>query len=215
MLESEGLFVRRVLLVSLVLLAAAVQAVRPEAELVLQDGTVIRGADVRREGDLYVLALESGEMLSFPVALVDEVRLGGRGEGSAPAPGVRRGESETLAGSRPDEDAPSGLRRGEPQTLAGTEVRPPRPSEQTRVLGPAAKFQDDIVDSNWTPQSDWDTNPSNNNFAPSTWAEAPVDSEWKPQSAFDADNDVLEPGRSGWQESIVDSQWQPQDAFAN
>lgn len=206
---------KRVLLVSLILLAAAVQAVRPEAELVLQDGTVIQGADVRREGDLYILELESGEKLSFPVALVDEVRLGGQGEGTAPAPGVRGGEPETLAGSLPDEDAPSGLRRGEPRTLAGTEVRPPRPSEQTRVLGPAAGFQDDIVDNDWTPKSDWEDNPSNNNFAPSTWAEAPVDSEWKPQSAFDANNDVLESGRSDWQESIVDSEWQPQDAFAN
>lgn len=205
---------RRVLLVSLVLLAAAVQAVRPEAELVLQDGTVVRGADVRREGDLYILALESGEMLSFPVALVDEVRLGGRGEGTAPAPGVRRGESESLAGSLPDEDAPSGLRRGEPRTLAGTEVRPPRPSEQTEALGPASRFQGDIVDNRWTPKSDWDTNRSNNNFAPSAWAEAPVNSEWKPRSAFAAGSDVLESGRTEWQKSIVDPGWQPRDAFA-
>jgi len=206
--------VKRVLLVSLVLLAAAVQTVRPEAELVLQDGTVIRGADVRREGELYIIELESGEKLSFPVALVDEVRLGGAGERTAPAPGIQRGEPDTLAGSLPDEDAPSGLRRGEPQTLAGTEVRPPRPSEQTRALGPAAQFQPDIVDNSWTPESDWKNEPSNNNFNPSTWAEAPIDSEWKPTSAFDARDDVLESGRSEWQESIVDSGWQPQDAFA-
>jgi hypothetical protein len=206
--------VKRVFWISLVLLAAAVQVVRPEAELVLRDGTVLRGTEITRQGDLYVIALESGEKLSFPVALVEEVRLGGSGDGSGRAAGIRQGEPETLAGSLPDENAPTGLRRGEPQTLAGTEVRPPRPSEQTRVLGPGSRFQEDIVDNRWTPESDWDMDPSGNNFNPSTWSESPIDPDWKPDSVFDADKDVLESGRSEWQKSIVDPSWQPQDAFA-
>ena len=205
---------KRVILVSLVLLIAAVQVARPEAELVLRDGRVIRGVDVRRDGDLYVIELESGEKISLPAELVEEVRLSGQGDGPAPPPGIRRGEPQTLSSSLPDEDAPSGLRTGDPQTLAGVEVRPPRPSEQTRVLGPPAEFVKDIVDSSWTPKSDWDMDPSGNNFNPSTWAEAPVDSDWKPSSAYESGTDVLESGRSDWQTGVVDSSWQPTDAFA-
>jgi hypothetical protein len=215
MLDAEGLtHVKRVFLVGLVWLVAAVQAVRPEAELVLRDGRILRGEEVRREGDLYLLELGDGEKLAFPASLVEEVRLGGEGREEEPPTGLRRGQPETLAGSVPDESAPSGLRSGEPRTLAGTEVRPPRPAEQTRNLGAPARFQEDIVDSRWTPESDWDMNPSRNDFSPSTWSEAPIDPEWKPRSAFDAKADVLDSGRSEWQESIVDPGWQPTDAFA-
>lgn len=203
----------RVVLISLILLAAAVQVARPEAELVLRDGRIIRGAEVRRQGDLYVITLESGEKLSFPVELADEVRLGEEDPALAPPPGIRSGDPETLGGALPQESAPSGLRRGEPQTLAGSEVRPPRPSEQTHALGPPAGFQRGVVDSRWIPKSDWDIDPARNDFNPSTWSRPPIDPEWKPRSAFAGGNDVLESGRSRWQESIVDPGWQPSDAF--
>jgi len=206
--------VQRVFLVSLLLLAAAVQVVRPEAELVLRDGRVLRGAEVQREGDLYVLELESGERLSFPAALVEEVRLSGVGEGSAPPGGEPSDRPETPAAGVSDRDEPSGLRRGEPQTLAGIEVRPPSPAEQTRALGPSARFQEDIVDTRWTPKSDWDMNPARNDFNPSTWPRPPIDPGWKPRSAFRGSTDVLESGRSQWQKNIIDPGWQPSDAFA-
>lgn len=202
---------KRVLLIGLILLAASIQAVHPEAELVLRDGTIIRGADLRREGELYVVELEEGERLSLPGALVEEVRLSGEGGESAPSPG--RGEAQLDADSFERESRPPEPRRVEPRVLAGTRVRPPRPSEQTRILGSPARFPKSIVDSGWTPRSDWEANRSGNDFRPSTWARSPLDPGWRPRSAFDPRVDVLESGRSRWQRSIVDPGWRPEDAF--
>lgn len=205
---------KRVVLFSLLLLAAAARPALCEAELVLRDGTVLRGTEVRREAELYVIELESGERVSLPAELVEEVRLSGEREESAPPPGERDDRPERPDARVSADDGPSGLRQGEPQTLAGIGVRPPRPAEQTRALGPAARFQRDIVRARWTPKSDWDMNPARNDFNPSTWPRSPVDTGWRPRSAFDADTDVLESGRSRWQRNIVDSGWQPRNAFA-
>jgi hypothetical protein len=190
--------------------------VRPGAELVLRDGRVLEGVDVRRDGQVYVLELESGERLTFPVELVDEVRLTGdeKVKEDQLRPGFRNAGPETLSGAPPDENAPTGLREGEPQTLAGREVRPPRPSEQTEALGEPAQFQKGIVDPEWRPETDWNMDPhEQNNFAPSEWAEGPVDPNWTPESAFDANKDVMEPSRSEWRENIVENSWEPTDGF--
>jgi hypothetical protein len=207
---------KRAILVCLVLLVAATQVVRPGAELVLSDGRVIEGVDVRREGQNYVLELESGERLTFPVALVEEVRLTGdeKEKQNQLRPGFRNAGQETLSGALPDDDAPTGLREAEPQTLAGREVRPPRPSEQTDALGPAAEFQKSIIDNEWRPETDWNMDPhEQNNFNPSEWAKGPVDPNWTPESAFDANKDVMESSRSEFQEGVVDNSWEPTDGF--
>jgi len=80
-----------------------------QAELELLDGRVISGTDVRREGQVYVLTLEGGDMVTLPVELVASVRLFGTGS-KRQRGGVRDEGSETLAGDEidmPTTSAPS------------------------------------------------------------------------------------------------------------
>lgn len=162
--------------------------------VVLQDGQVLSGVDVRRQGDEVLLTLDGGNVISLPASIVKEIRLSGDG-------------------SQAKKEAPSAFRNEGSEVLAGSEVRPPRTSEQLANAGTTARFQEDVVDSNWRPASDWDMDPSNNDFAPSTWSKGPVDPNWQPESAFDAQEDVLADSRSGWQKSVVDPSWKPEDGF--
>jgi hypothetical protein len=192
------------LLLGLIVAAGAALAA---TELVLQDGRVIEGVELRRDGDSYVLVLESGDAIVIPTVLVKVVRLAG-----ARGP-LTRAEPQELGEAPPA--GPSGLVRAEPRTLAGPEVRPPKTSEQLKVFGAPAQFQQDIVDNEWQPSSDWDMDPARqNNFAPSKWAENVIDPHWQPESAFDADKDVLAGSRSTFQKSIIDNSWAPTDGFA-
>jgi hypothetical protein len=162
--------------------------------VVLQDGQVFSGIDVRRQGEEVLLTLEGGNVISLPASIVKEIRLSGDG-------------------SQAKKEAPSAFRDEGPEVLAGEEVRAPRTSEQVANAGSTSRFQEDLVDSDWQPTTDWDMDPSNNDFAPSTWSKGPVDPDWRPESAFDARQDVLAEGRSGWQKSIVDPSWKPEDGF--
>ncbi len=162
--------------------------------VVLQDGQVLSGVDVRRQGEEVLLTLEGGNVISLPASIVKEIRLSGDG-------------------SQATKEAPTGFRNEGPELLAGAEVRAPRTSEQVANAGTTSRFQQDVVDSDWQPTTDWDMDPSNNDFAPSTWSKGPVDANWQPESAFDAQEDVLAGGRSGWQRSVVDPSWKPEDGF--
>ena len=200
-------------LIWLAILAACGMPVGGDTELVLLDGQVLRGIDLRRDGEEYVLTLKSGDEVAFPVVLVESVRLvGGIERHPAPSPLRTDLEPENLAGT-PVPGGPTGTRHGDPETLAGQPFDPPSRSEQMKALGPPAEFQKGIVDNRWEPTSDWDMSPENNNFNPSTWAEGPIDPNWQPESAFDPDEDVLESSRSTWQKSIIDNTWTPTDGF--
>ena len=179
--------------------------------LVLNDGQVLEGVDIRREGGLYLLEQESGNVISIPIELVREVQLA-----TAPAPDPATGltyreGSATLAGSS---KKPAGVIVGKGQTIAGGEVRPPTTAEQTSVLGPPSKFAKSIVDNQWTPSSDWDMDPENNNFAPSKWSKSIIDNEWEPTSDWDSDPENNNFNRSNWSKSVVDNEWKPSDGFS-
>jgi hypothetical protein len=181
------------------------------AALVLEDGNVLQGEDVRREGGLYLLEQEDGNVVSIPLELVREVRLT-----TPPAPDPRTGlsyreGSETLAGTT---ERPAGVRVGKGQTVAGDEPRVPTRAEQTAVLGPPSKFSRDIVDHAWTPSSDWDMDPGNNNFNPSKWSKSVVDNDWEPSSDWDNDVKNNDFNPSKWSQGVVDNEWQPKDGFA-
>ncbi len=180
---------------AILLLAAA--TVRAETEIVLEDGQVLRGTAVRREGSDFLIELGDGHAITLPAELVSRVRLAGE----PPAPRA------------PRRTAAPGLVAVEPRTLAGEYVAPPKTSDQLAALGPAAKFREDIVPNDWTPTSDWNLEPSNNDFAPSTWSKAPIDSTSKPESAWDPRKNVLESTASTWRSSPVDSSWKPKDGF--
>ena len=167
------------------------------AELILQDGRVLKGDSVRKDEDVYVLTTPTGEV-TMPVELVEGVRLTGEPEPPRPE-GIPEG--------------PTGFKVGKAETLAGNEVRPSTPEEQTRAIGSPSKFQPSVVDHEWHPTSalsDEDVLADSR----STWAPDIVDSEWTPTSAFDEKEDVLEGGRSTWAKSPIDHEWKPTDGFA-
>jgi hypothetical protein len=197
------------------MLLAACLSVLAETELIMKDGSVLSGTRVERDGDIYVLTLEDGGAVVVPQALVEGVRLSGRGEPRPPRdPGDLPERAPRTVGGSPVADGPSGIRVAPPQTLAGRPDRPPTRSEQLEVFGSPSRFQGDVVDNEWEPSSDWDMDPQEkNNFAPSTWAEGPIDPTWEPESAWDEQEDVLAPSRSNWQKSIIDSTWTPTDGF--
>jgi hypothetical protein len=199
---------------ALVLLATAATAALAGAEIVLKDGQVLEGVDVRRQDGFYILELEDGGALPIPDELVETVRL--TGDKKYTPEGFRINEAEGIGGRPIDEDAPSGFRKTEPEVLAGglpEGARPPTAAEATEVFGDPARFQQG-PDPYWKPETDWDMDPENqNNFNPSQWAEGPVDWNWKPKSAFERGNDVLSGGRSKWQEAPIDPNWYPEDGF--
>jgi hypothetical protein len=201
---------RRRLALLLLGLAVPVGVLIAATELVLQDGRVITGVEVGRDGDNYVLVLESGDSIVIPAVLVKTVRLTGP---FGPHDPLTPAQPEDLGAPPPP--GPSGIVRSEARTLAGTTVRAPTTAEQLAALGPPAKFQQDVVDNGWEPASDWDPDPvRQNNFAPSTWSKGVIDSNWQPKSAFDPSKDVLEDSRSTFQQGVIDSSWTPTDGFA-
>ena len=196
-------------------LIAIVMPTPGDTELQMVDGRVLRGTDLRRDNGTYVLTLESGAEIALPMELVESVRLVETDEPDEEwsPEDVHSGQPTELTG-RPVPEGPTGLRSGGPQTLAGRTVTPPRTSEQLEVFGEPARFQEDIVDNRWEPQSDWEMNPEKqNNFAPSSWSKGVIDPNWEPKSAFDPQKDVLKNSRSTWSRSIVDSSWEPTDGF--
>jgi hypothetical protein len=167
------------------------------AAVVLEDGRVLEGLEVRREGDLVTLVLESRDALVLPASLVVETRL-------AQAPS---------AAERAERRPPSGIRvLSRPETVAGASLPLPRLGDQIRVFGDAARFRRDVVSPGWEPADSW-RGSSADDWSPARWAAGLVRTSWEPVSAFDADNDVLAPGRSAWRSSIIDPSWMPADGF--
>jgi hypothetical protein len=196
-------------------LIAVVVPTSGDTELALVDGRVLRGTEVRRDNGSYVLTLENEIEIVLPAELVESVRLIGMDEPSEEwSPEDVHSSQPTELTGRPVPEGPTGLRSGGPQTLAGRTVTPPRTSEQLEVFGEPARFQEDIVDSRWKPESDWEMDPvKQNNFAPSSWSKGVIDPNWQPTSGFDAQNDVLKDSRSTWAKSVIDSSWEPTDGF--
>ena len=168
--------------------------VEAEAVLTLTDGRTFEGKSVRRDGDLYLLELPSGDVVSLPVAIVETVGLKSPPRSAtppAPQPGVQVGDA---------------------QVLAGQPVAPPSTGDQLAVLGKPSEFQGDPVRSNYRDNT-WQMDPSQHNWAPSTWAKDVVDTHWEPTSGF-KDEDVLEGSRSEFAKSPINNSWQPTDGFA-
>lgn len=116
-----------------ILLAVVVVPAAAGVRLILRDGRVLEGTDIRREGQAYLLTLEDGGIVPIPDALVEGVALSDEGT---------------------DEDAPAtvwpptGLTDSRPQQLAGEAVSPSLRAEQTRALGPPSRFQQSMIDPN-------------------------------------------------------------------
>ncbi len=191
------------------------------SELVLRDGRVISGVDVRREGDEFHVEMEGGNTVVIPAALVAETRL----IETEPPPTYNpetglttRDDADNQAYGQPTPPEAPAVKVAEPQELAGgPPTSPPTTSEQLKVFGrPGSQFQRGTIDPKWAPESDWDMDPeTTNNFAPTEWAQAPVDPNWVPESDWDMDpteKNAFAP--SQWAQSTIDNQWVPNDGFA-
>ena len=207
----------------LAMLVLTIGIVVATSKVVLQDGRVIEGIEVRREGDNYVIVLANGQAIVLPAALVKMVGLGGEPEpepgseeesGYDPRTGLTRREPEDLGAPLPE--GASGTIYSEPRQLAGEPARMPTTREQLAVLGEPAEFQKDIIDNSWEPTSDWDMDPEKqNNFAPSKWSKDIVDNSWEPTSDWDMDPEKQNNfAPSKFSESIIDNSWTPTDGFA-
>ncbi len=189
---------RQAVLLLLVLLIPA--AALAGAELVLEDGQVLKGTELERKDDIYILHLATGGVLTLPAGLVREFRL------------TAEGQPEDT------NEAPTGVRETAPEELSATGSTPrlPRMGDQIEAFDkPPARFRNNIVDPNWTPKSDWTDDVALNNFNPSRWYRSPIDPTWRPRSSFDGAIDVFRGSRSTWQRSIVDSSWTPSDGFSS
>lgn len=206
---------KRLLPSCLLILVLAVSIGRSGTELLLIDGQVVGGVDVRRDGNVYLVEQEDGSVVTIPVEFVKEVRLKGdekKDDGFDPVTGMIYGEPGLVAGEEPP-GKEGGVVVSEPQTLAGEPVKPVTPSEATEVFGEPARFQDDVVDPEWRPSSDWDMDPRNNDFAPSRWADNVVDPDWSPESDWSNDTRQNNFAPSRWADSVIDNSWQPTNGF--
>jgi hypothetical protein len=183
-------------LLTVALLGACGQALAL-VTLILTDGQVVVGDEVVRKENDVVVTMFDGSVLVLPAAAIAETQLSEVGEPPAEEP----------------IEAPTGMRSAEPEVLAGRRVELPKSGEQLAVFGDPPTLQGDVVNTRWRPGSDWRLDPSNNEFAPSSWRRGPVDTGWVPVSAFDAGRDVLAANRSTWRKNIIDNSWIPRDGF--
>jgi hypothetical protein len=209
---------RPVLFLITLLIAGTVLAT---SELVLRDGRIISGVEVRREGDEFHVEMEGGNTIVIPSALVAETRLIETEPPPAynPVTGLstREDENSRSFGQPTPPEAPA-IKTGEPQELGNVPaMRPPTTSEQLAAFGRQGnQFQQGTIDPYWRPESDWEMDPEKtNNFAPSEWAEAPIDPDWVPESDWDMDPTAKnEFAPSEWAKSTIDNEWVPTDGFA-
>ena len=164
---------------------------RAGTALVLTDGQVIKGTDVRRDGESFLITMANGAVVPFPAALVKEVKL----EDDAPA------------------KAPPGIDYSRPQTLAGPELRPQDPAQQQKVFGPPTQWSKSVVDTTWVPTNAYDTSKDVMANSKSTWSKSVVDTTWVPTNAYDTSKDVMANTKSTWSASVVDTTWKPTDGF--
>jgi hypothetical protein len=176
--------------IPLVLALATVGPARGDAELVLEDGQRIAGREVERKGDLYLVELETGNVMPVPVALVTEVRLTGE-----------------------DVPEPTAFRVAQGETIVGHPAGPrlPKPHEQLAVFGEPSRFVRAPIDPTWYPESAYDTDPALNNFNPARWYVPPIDPIWRPRSGLRGDVTNFNPAR--WYHSPIDPTWWPTDGF--
>ena len=152
---------RRILRILIVVLALSLAVALADVELVLQNGEILRGTDVRRDGDNYVLTTEDGGAITLPLPIVEQVRL------------IEQDPVIEPHNLDPEQEQPrTGLQTGGPTQLAGGPVQPSNPREQTAAIGDASEFIE-ITRSDSMEPSYWDIDHDVLADSRSTWMQPP------------------------------------------
>ena len=163
-----------------------------DSSLLLNDGQVIKGTDIRRDGESYLVTMAGGNVVAFPAALVKQVNLVDDGPPKAPPTWDYSG----------------------PKQLAGPGAPVNQdPNDQLKVLGPPTRWSKDAVDTTWVPTNAYDPNADVMANSRSKWSKDAVDTSWVPTNAYDMDKDVMAKSKSTWSKDAVDTTWKPQDGF--
>ena len=119
------------------LVLALIAPLLASASIVLTDGQVIKGLEVARQGDSYVVKMEGGNAITFPAALVKEVRFEDEAPPPNPYPAIspcrpgvtyRYGGPHGSLGSRSRE--PCGFQLGATGGCVGRAVSAARPCSE-------------------------------------------------------------------------------------
>jgi hypothetical protein len=181
-----------------------------DAHLVLRDGQVLSGTSLEQEDGLYLLTLESGDVLPLPAALVLEVhRSATRAEedpaeqdGPAPLPQL---EME-LVPAQP---------RELPSDDIGVPERPRRLIELPDGGRSASTFSRSLIDPAYVLESGYAERPMLGVFDESLWGGGPLDPNWKLDSGWELPEGepTLHPDR--WNKAAQRPFWKPKDGFAD
>ena len=144
--------------VALAALLVASAVAYASSSLVLTDGQIIKGTEVTRQGDSYLVTIAGGNTVAFPVALVKEIRF----------------EDD------PKPAAPPGFDYSGPRTLAGPVLPPQDPSRELNVFGPPSQWSQSAVDTTVVLKNAYDPNADVMAGSRSTWSKSAVDTTWKP-----------------------------------
>jgi hypothetical protein len=161
------------------------------SSLVLTDGQVIKGTDVTRQGDSYLVTMKGGNTVAFPAALVKEVKL----------------EDD------PPPAAPPGFDYSGPRNLAGPAVNPQDPSQALKVFGPPSQWSKSAVDTTVVLTNAYDPNADVMAGSRSTWSKSAVDTTVVLKDAFDPNANVLKGSETKWAKNAIDTTWHPTDGF--
>jgi hypothetical protein len=178
--------------VSLAALLLATAVAEASSSLVLTDGQIIKGTQVTRQGDAYLVTMVGGNTVAFPVALVKEIKF----------------EDD------PPVAAPPGSVYSGPPTLAGpAEFASQDPKDQLKVFGPPTEWSKSAVDTTVVLTDAFDPNADVMAGSRSTWSKSAVDTTVVLKDAFDPNANVMAGGVSTWSKNAVDTTWKPADGF--
>jgi hypothetical protein len=176
---------------SLVALLLATGFAYASSSLVLTDGQVIKGTEITRQGDSYLVTMVGGNTVAFPAALVKEIKF----EDDPPPP------------------APAGFDYSGPKTLAGPTLPQPAPDNGQQVFGPPTQWSKSAVDTTVQLTNAFDPNADVMAGSRSTWSKSAVDTTVVLKDAYDPNVDVMAATKSTWSKNAVDTTWKPTDGF--
>jgi hypothetical protein len=197
------------LLLPLLLAAPVVFA---DAHLVLRDSQVLSGKSVELEGDLYLLTLESGDVLPLPVALVREVHRSVKPKQTGDENG-EKDEAEELPFLE-TEAVPAGTREVSSVDL-GVVERPRRLIELPDGGKSASGFSQSPVDPDWLPGSDYEENPMLGVFDDSFWPSSLLNPHWVSESGFELPEGEPPFRPDRWNKAAQRAIWKPKEGFAS